>query len=53
MTGSFRPDFQRRVARERLGVSADEMPGGHLVALSQPEELTARLEAYATEIRTS
>jgi pimeloyl-ACP methyl ester carboxylesterase len=42
-------DFQRRVARERLGISADEMPGGHLVALSQPQELTARLEAYATD----
>src|SRR5262249_26035671 len=38
-------DFQRRVARERLGISADEMPGGHLVALSQPEELAARLGA--------
>ncbi len=51
MTG-FPADFQRRVARERLGISADEMPGGHLVALSQPEELAVRLEAYATEIRT-
>ena len=49
----FPADFQRRVARERLGVSADEMPGGHLVALSQPEELTSRLEAYATEVRTA
>ena len=49
----FPADFQRRVARERLGMSADEMPGGHLVALSQPEELTARLEAYATEVRTA
>jgi len=42
-------DFQRRVARERLGVSADEMPGGHLVALSQPAELSTRLIAYATK----
>lgn len=41
-------EFQRRVARERLGISADEMRGGHLVALSQPDELTARLVAYAT-----
>lgn len=40
-------DFQRRVARERLGIAVDEMPGGHLVALSQPAELTARLDAYA------
>jgi pimeloyl-ACP methyl ester carboxylesterase len=45
----FPAEFQRRVARERLGLSADEMPGGHLVALSQPDELTARLLAYATQ----
>jgi pimeloyl-ACP methyl ester carboxylesterase len=44
-------EFQKRVARERLGISADEMPGGHLVALSQPEELVARLLAYASEAR--
>jgi pimeloyl-ACP methyl ester carboxylesterase len=42
-------ELQRRVARKRLGISADEMPGGHLVALSQPDELTARLVAYAAE----
>ena len=47
------PDFQRRVARERLGIAADEMPGGHLVALSQPEELSARLEAYATNVHAA
>lgn len=41
-------DFQRRVARERLGISGDEMPGGHLVALSQPDDLAARLVAYAS-----
>lgn len=39
-------DFQRRVARDRLGISADEMRGGHLVALSQPEDLAERLDAY-------
>jgi pimeloyl-ACP methyl ester carboxylesterase len=49
----FPADFQRRVARERLGVSADEMPGGHLVALSQPDELTRRLAAYASAGRVS
>ena len=49
----FPADFQRRVARERLGMPADEMPGGHLVALSQPADLTARLEAYATQLRTA
>lgn len=42
----FPARFQQRVARERLGVAVDEMPGGHLVALSQPEALAARLEAY-------
>ena len=41
----FPAEFQQRVARERLGVSADEMPGGHLVALSQPAELARRLVA--------
>ena len=40
-------DFQRRVAHERLGISPDEMPGGHLVALSQPVELASRLQSYA------
>lgn len=42
----FPAGFQKRVARERLGISADEMPGGHLVALSQPAELSARLIGY-------
>jgi pimeloyl-ACP methyl ester carboxylesterase len=44
-------DFQRRIAAERLGTSVDEMPGGHLVALSQPAELSARLIAYAEATR--
>ena len=44
----FPAEFQRRVAQERLGISADEMPGGHLVALSQPEELSTRLIAYVS-----
>ena len=48
----FPADFQRRVARERLGVSVDEMPGGHLLALSQPAELSARLIAYVAPGRT-
>jgi pimeloyl-ACP methyl ester carboxylesterase len=42
----FPAEFQRRVARERLGISADHMPGGHLLALSQPAELSTRLIAY-------
>jgi pimeloyl-ACP methyl ester carboxylesterase len=42
-------DFQRRVVRERLGVAHDEMDGGHLLALSQPEELADWLERYLGE----
>lgn len=41
----FPLDFQRRVVRDRLGLDVDAMPGGHLMALSQPEELTRRLLA--------
>jgi pimeloyl-ACP methyl ester carboxylesterase len=43
----FPADFQRRVAEERLGVTPSELPGGHLIALSHPEELADELEAYA------
>ena len=46
----FPVDFQRRVAAERLGVEVDEIPGGHLVALSRPVELADRLEAYLAEL---
>jgi pimeloyl-ACP methyl ester carboxylesterase len=42
----FPADFQRRVAAERLGVEVDEVPGGHLVALSRPVELADQLERY-------
>src|SRR4029077_15916108 len=40
----FPLEFQRRVARERLGLEVDEMPGGHLPMLSRPAELAARLD---------
>jgi pimeloyl-ACP methyl ester carboxylesterase len=43
--------FQRAVARERLGLEVDAMPGGHLVAFSQPTELAARLIAYLSALR--
>ncbi|WP_028059463.1 alpha/beta fold hydrolase [Candidatus Solirubrobacter pratensis] len=39
----FPAAFQRRVARERLGLDAREIPGGHLAALSQPQAVTAAL----------
>ena len=42
----FPLEFQRRVAWERLGLDTDEVPGGHLVALSQPVELVERLIEY-------
>jgi surfactin synthase thioesterase subunit len=32
----FPVDLQRRVARDRLGVEADVLPGGHLLPLAQP-----------------
>ena len=35
----FPVEFQRRVARDRLGVEADVLPGGHLIALTQPARL--------------
>ena len=40
----FPADFQRRVAADRLGLEVDELPGGHLLALSRPVELADRLE---------
>jgi pimeloyl-ACP methyl ester carboxylesterase len=46
----FPLDFQRRIVRERLGLILDEMPGGHLVALSQPDELAERLERYRAQL---
>ena len=42
----FPLDFQRRIARERLGIEVDEIDGGHMVAMSNPAELAARLEAF-------
>jgi pimeloyl-ACP methyl ester carboxylesterase len=39
----FPVELQQRVARERLGVEPDLVPGGHLVALSRPAELAAAL----------
>lgn len=45
----FPVEFQRQVVRERLGMTPDEMDGGHLVALSRPEELASRLDTYWKE----
>ena len=46
----FPADFQRRVVKQRLGIAPDEMDGGHLPALSRPQELVPRLEAYRAEL---
>jgi alpha-beta hydrolase superfamily lysophospholipase len=45
----FPTGFLRRVARERLGITPDEIDGGHTPALSRPRELADRLEGYAAE----
>ncbi|HEY5856691.1 MAG TPA: alpha/beta hydrolase [Aldersonia sp.] len=43
----FPVGYLRRVAQERLGITPDEIAGGHTPALSRPRELVERLEAYA------
>jgi pimeloyl-ACP methyl ester carboxylesterase len=43
----FPAAFARRHARERLGIEADEIDGGHYISLSRPRELAERLHAYA------
>jgi pimeloyl-ACP methyl ester carboxylesterase len=45
----FPPGFLRRVARERLGITPDEIDGGHTPALSRPNQLADRLDAYAAQ----
>jgi pimeloyl-ACP methyl ester carboxylesterase len=42
----FPADFQAHVARERLHKDVDVIPGGHLLALSNPRGLADRLCAY-------
>jgi pimeloyl-ACP methyl ester carboxylesterase len=46
----FPTEFVRRMVRERLGFTPDEIDGGHTPALSRPKELADRLEAYRTEL---
>jgi pimeloyl-ACP methyl ester carboxylesterase len=46
----FPAEFMRRVVQQRLGITPDEIDGGHLVALSRPKELADRLEKYLTEV---
>ena len=42
----FPADWMRRIVEERLGITPDEIDGGHLVALSRPVELADLLVGY-------
>jgi pimeloyl-ACP methyl ester carboxylesterase len=42
----FPAEFQCRVARDRLDIEPDVMPGGHLLALARPVDLVERMTAY-------
>lgn len=44
----FPVEFQRTLARERLGLDIDEMAGGHVPMLARPKELAARLVELTT-----
>jgi hypothetical protein len=39
----------RRVVKERLDVSPDEIDGGDCIALSRPKELADRLQSFLSE----
>jgi pimeloyl-ACP methyl ester carboxylesterase len=49
----FPARFIRRVARERLGITPDEIDGGHCPALSRPKELADTLEFFVLSGPTS
>jgi pimeloyl-ACP methyl ester carboxylesterase len=42
----FPPSFQQRIAEERLGVTPDVIPGGHLMALVNPKDVADLLVSY-------
>jgi pimeloyl-ACP methyl ester carboxylesterase len=42
----FPVEFMRQVARDRLGITPDEMPGDHMPMLGHPVELADRLTGY-------
>lgn len=46
----FPAGFMRRVVRERLGITPDEIDGSHCVALSRPADLVERLKAYRKDV---
>jgi pimeloyl-ACP methyl ester carboxylesterase len=45
----FPAEWLRRVGKERLGITPDEIDGSHCVALSGPKELVDRLATFLTE----
>ena len=46
----FPLEFLSRLAQDRLGIVPDVIDSGHLPALSRPDELVERLEAYRLQI---
>ncbi|HVV23846.1 MAG TPA: alpha/beta hydrolase [Pseudonocardiaceae bacterium] len=46
----FPAAFLRRLAADRLGITADETPGCHCVALSHPDELADLLVSYVDRL---
>lgn len=46
----FPATFQTAVSQGRLGITPDVVPGGHCLALSQPEALVGQLKQYASEL---
>jgi pimeloyl-ACP methyl ester carboxylesterase len=46
----FPPSFTHRHARERLGIAADDIDGGHMIALARPKALAERLHRSWTEL---
>jgi len=49
----FPAEWMRGVVRERLGMTPDEIDGGHCPALGRPKELAERLESYRAELESS
>ena len=49
----FPAKWLRRVVRDRLGITPDEIDSGHTPALSRPGELAERLEAYRADVSAS
>jgi pimeloyl-ACP methyl ester carboxylesterase len=46
----FPAEWTRRLVRERLGITPDEIDGGHSPFLSRPKDLADRLEAYLQSV---